>query len=104
MYKIKVYYIVGNDTHQIDRLIYVTDMSGRDLSWNNIKTAQENLETVYKHYDWCKIADPSYVDQLEFVTLKTDDNKCIDIQCLWIGYFETLIYAKIEYHDDNNQS
>jgi len=103
-YTIEISYATGDSFHNEDRV------SELGVTWKNLERAQESLEHIKNHYEYCKKnydqwSKPNgelpvgveWNDKYRMILLMlVDDNgKPFHYSDFWTGYFETLYEAKI---------
>lgn len=114
--KIKVYYTTGNSfgTYETSDVL--------DFEWKNENVVKENIKAINEHDEFVhKCFKSYYTNKAErdtyllaaknkswfvegeymkqplceySIKLKLDNGKMVQMQCPWIGYFETLQYAE----------
>lgn len=119
-YCIEIYYNTGNSfgSHE-DRDII-------PLSWENIDIAKENLNRIKEHNEFVnELNDSTYkidntrsrseiIDSISnrdwavltneyeseiYIMLMKDSGEFTKVHCFWVGYFESIISAKIIIND-----
>ena len=105
-YGIEIYYQTGSTFGSSE------ETSTLDLEWNNLDIIKDNLNRIREHHKWyednhgyriyserdkSRIKKPKCADAKRYSCIKllTDDKKELEICAFWVGYFETLYYAKV---------
>lgn len=116
IYKIKAKYETG------DSFSNSVEESTLELTWTNLDVAKENLKRIKEHYTYYSKIENSYHSKKEdelirqemkkqrwyadnyigCLKLITDEGKELQFSAFWTGYFEKLIWAKIEPEEDTD--
>lgn len=106
MYRIKIKYQTGDSFSNRDAVTYL------DIDFKKLEVAEDNILRIKNHYEYYKKHDDMWSkpdeellkgvcwnDEYRSITLETiDDNGNLYLEIPeWIGYFETLYSAQIEF-------
>lgn len=124
-YCIEVYYNTGNSFGSME------DRDIIPLSWENIDIAKENLNRIKEHNefvnelndstykidntrsrseiidsrsnkDWLVLTNDEYESE-NYIMLMKDSGEFTRVYCFWVGYFESIISAKIIINNEDTE-
>lgn len=118
-FKIKIEYETGDSFSSHDEIKII------DYVWKNLEIAKVNLVRIKEHYRWvCSYEgyQPEKLDAPEFMEktygegghilseamyhmpILDDNGNSFDLNCGWVGYFETLYGASIVAEEEDGWS